>query len=73
MTRRTRPDGAEPPPPDAGFDFGSPRWREPDASAEILAGKQRRFRNDLAPDQRGSIDAAGSVPSRPAIRRKRSR
>jgi hypothetical protein len=66
MTRkrptRTGPGKAsDPTKDDAGFDFRSPRWREP-GSEDVQHGKQRRFRNDAAPDQRGSIDAADSVP-----------
>ncbi|NJD29606.1 MAG: hypothetical protein FIA92_15115 [Chloroflexi bacterium] len=61
--RRTTAPGKTPDPTaeEAGFDFGSPRWREPETE-DVQRGKQRRFRNDAAPNQRGSIDAAGSVP-----------
>lgn len=65
MTRKrpTTRSGKTPDPTqdEAGFDFGSPRWREPE-SDDVQPGKQRRYRNAAAPDQRGSIDAADSVP-----------
>ncbi len=70
MTRRgseVRQRGGEPPrearSEEHGFDFTSPRWREQDR-ADAEPGRQRRFRNDLAPRQRGSIDAADSVPAK---------
>jgi hypothetical protein len=62
----TRPIGdgePEPRPTDPGFDFSSPRWREPEAGdeADVAPARQRRFRNDPPPPQRGSIDAQGSL------------
>jgi hypothetical protein len=64
MTRPIRNDEPEPGPADPGFDFSSPRWREADTAdeADTAPARQRRFRNDPAPAQRGSIDAEGSVP-----------
>jgi hypothetical protein len=62
MTRRRARAEAGPDPADPGFDFSSPRWREAEPSGQGPANKQRRFRNDVAPGQRGSIDAGGSVP-----------
>ena len=62
----TRPEtsGTDDRDPDAGgFDFTSPRWRE-QTPAESTSGGHRRFENQPAPEQRGSIDAGNSVPSR---------
>lgn len=63
MTRRPRrPRGG--PDPTQGFDFEAPRWREPAVPGDVPPASQRRFRNSSAPEQAGSIDAAGSVPGR---------
>ena len=56
---------AQPDPID--FDWGSPRWREPEAGSAQDEGR-RRFRGDAAPRQRGAIDAESSIPfGRPPI------
>lgn len=39
-----------------GFNWESPRWRDPDAAAQHLVEHERRFRNAPAQGQRGAID-----------------
>jgi hypothetical protein len=59
---RGKPGKREPAENDRKVDFESPRWRESDGQRDEAPGKNRRFRNNAAPGQRGAIDAGGSVP-----------
>jgi hypothetical protein len=39
-----------------GLGWRSPRWRNPDAPAQRVIERERRFRNTPAPCQQGAID-----------------